>query len=187
MNLENGNKRIIGIDPGTTVLGYCIVEQEAKTPILIASGIISLSKFTNHFKRLSIIYHRLDGIVAEFKPDGMSIEAPFFGKNVQSMLKLGRAQGVAITVALKHDIKVYEYAPRKIKQSITGNGNASKEQVAGMLNMLIKPMGKVKTLDESDAIAAAICHLNQSGKATDGSKKYNGWADFIQNNPGKLK
>ncbi|MFT7589156.1 MAG: crossover junction endodeoxyribonuclease RuvC [Limisphaerales bacterium] len=196
---------ILGIDPGTSVTGYSLIQTKDKTLRLVASGVIQLHKFESHYVRLHQIYLRLNQLVSEYRPDELAIEAPFFGKNVQSMLKLGRAQGVAITVALSRGIPVYEYSPRKIKQAITGNGNASKEQVLKMLQQTLCINEMPQTLDESDAIATAVCHYYESGridflaadkanntfgKSSSGSKsasrKKTDWKKFLEQNPDRI-
>jgi crossover junction endodeoxyribonuclease RuvC len=157
------DKIILGIDPGTTVMGYGIIHVEKSQLKLVNFGIIQLSKLPNHTDKLNRIFERVDGIIQEFLPDEMAIEAPFFGKNVQSMLKLGRAQGVAIAAALKNKVPFEEYSPRRIKQSITGNGNASKEQVAAMLQTILKFDDMPKYLDATDGLGVAVCHHFSKG------------------------
>jgi crossover junction endodeoxyribonuclease RuvC len=183
------NERIIlGIDPGTTILGYGLIEVKDKKMNLLALGVIHLSKLDDHHLKLKMIFERCIGLIESFHPDELAIEAPFYGKNVQSMLKLGRAQGVAIAAALSRQLPVAEYAPRKIKQSITGNGNASKEQVAAMLQSQLNiPKDKIpKDLDATDGLAAAVCHFYQTNSpiATAG---YTGWKAFLAKNPGRAK
>lgn len=179
---------IIGIDPGTNVMGYGILGINGKKPQLVAMGVIKLSKFDDHYMRLRRIYERVSGLVKQYLPDEMAIEAPFFGKNVQSMLKLGRAQGVAMAAALTRDIPIVEYEPRKIKMAITGNGAASKEQVAEMLRRIlsIDKDDMPDFLDATDALAAALCHFYESGKpiVTKGARS---WAEYIAKNPNKVK
>ena len=153
---------------------------------LINFGVIHLSKLEDHSDKLKRIFERTLEIIDEYHPDEFAVEAPFFGKNVQSMLKLGRAQGVSMAAALYRNIPITEYAPRKIKQSITGSGTASKEQVAAMLKSLLKIEEMPKHLDASDGLAAAVCHYFQGGGNT-GTKKYGSWKSFISNNPGKVK
>ena len=179
---------IIGIDPGTNVMGYGILGINGKTPALVAMGVIKLSKFDDHYMRLHRIYERVEGLVCQYLPDEMAIEAPFFGKNVQSMLKLGRAQGVAIAAALSRDIPITEYEPRKIKMAITGNGAASKEQVAEMLRRIlsIDKDDMPDFLDATDALAAALCHFYESGKPIV-AKGARSWAEYIAKNPDKVK
>ncbi len=185
---------ILGIDPGTIVTGYGIVRIDNNKLSVIAAGVIELGKLDDHQVKLKRIFDRTIGLIDEFCPDELSIEAPFFGKNVQSMLKLGRAQGVAIAAALSRSIPVCEYSPRKIKQSITGNGNASKEQVATMLQTILGFEELPRFLDATDGLAAAVCHYFQSGKQTNGSspiKKSSGkkgsWKAFLSENPGRVK
>lgn len=179
---------IIGIDPGTNVMGYGILGVRAKKPALVAMGVIKLSRFEDHYMRLHRIYDRVLGLVEQYLPDEMAIEAPFFGKNVQSMLKLGRAQGVAIAAALARAVPITEYEPRKIKQAITGNGAASKEQVREMLRrMLSIPKADLDIeLDATDALGAALCHFYESSKPVS-TKSYSSWKDFIAKNPDRVK
>jgi len=179
------NDRIIlGIDPGTLVMGYGLVQIQNNKLSLIALGVIKLDKYDEHADRLKKIFERVVGLIDEYKPDELAIEAPFFGKNVQSMLKLGRAQGVAIAAALSKNIPMTEYSPKKIKMSITGNGNASKEQVAAMLESLLAFKNEDKYLDATDALGAAVCHYFQNKSASSGAKKsYSGWDAFIKDNP----
>lgn len=179
---------IIGIDPGTNVMGYGILGVNGKKPHLVAMGVIKLSKFDDHYMRLRRIFERVSGLVRQYLPDEMAIEAPFFGKNVQSMLKLGRAQGVAMAAALNRDIPITEYEPRKIKMAITGNGAASKEQVAEMLRRIldIAKDNMPEFLDATDALAAALCHFYESGKPVV-AKGAKSWAEFIAKNPGRVK
>ncbi|MCI6895047.1 MAG: crossover junction endodeoxyribonuclease RuvC [Bacteroidales bacterium] len=179
---------IIGIDPGTNVMGYGILGVNGKKPHLVAMGVIKLSKFDDHYMRLRRIFERVSGLVRQYLPDEMAIEAPFFGKNVQSMLKLGRAQGVAMAAALNRDIPITEYEPRKIKMAITGNGAASKEQVAEMLRRIldIAKDDMPEFLDATDALAAALCHFYESGKPVV-AKGAKSWAEFIAKNPGRVK
>lgn len=154
---------IIGIDPGTTVMGYGVLKINGNKPELITLGILQLNKFDNHYMKLRRIFERVLGLIDQYHPDEMAIESPFFGKNVQSMLKLGRAQGVAMSAALYRDIPITEYAPLKIKMSITGNGNASKEQVADMLKRMlhIPEENMLPQLDATDGLAAALCHFSK--------------------------
>lgn len=156
---------------------------------LQALGILHLEKYNDHHLKLQKIFERTIELIEGFKPDEVAIEAPFFGKNVQSMLKLGRAQGVAIAAALSRGIAVTEYAPRKIKQSITGNGNASKEQVAAMIQQLLKiPAGEMpEKFDATDGLAAAVCHFFQTSGAVGGTKKHSGWAAFVKDQPDRIK
>lgn len=183
--LMQENRKILGIDPGTKVLGYGIIEIAAKNPVLILLGVVELSKYENHFDKLKHIYERVGMLIDTYRPGEMSVEAPFYGKNVQSMLKLGRAQGAAIAAAISRNIPVYEYAPRRIKQSITGNGNASKEQVAGMLKRIINVPDTPENLDATDGLAAAVCHYfkNEYSETRSGAKS---WKEFIAKNPGRV-
>ena len=155
---------ILGIDPGTIVMGYGVLTIEGNKPKLEAMGILQLNKYEDHYLRLRKIFERVLGLIDQYHPDELAIEAPFFGKNVQSMLKLGRAQGVAMAAALERDIPIFEYAPLKIKMSITGNGNAAKEQVAGMLQryLHIPEASMLPQLDATDGLAAAVCHYFQT-------------------------
>ena len=184
----NYERIIIGIDPGTNVMGYGILGVNKKNLELIEMGVIQLSKFDDHYMRLHRIYERVTGLIAQYLPDEMALEAPFFGKNVQSMLKLGRAQGVAMAAALNRDIPIAEYEPRKIKMSITGNGAASKEQVAEMLRRTLNiPKEEMpEFLDATDGLAAAVCHYYESSKPV-AEKGYKSWKDFIAKNPDKIK
>ena len=175
MNTTN-DRIIIGIDPGTNVMGYGVLRIVGNTPELMTLGVIQLNKFESHYLRLRRIFERVLGLIEQYLPDEMAIEAPFFGKNVQSMLKLGRAQGVAMAAALSRDIPITEYAPLKIKMSITGNGSASKEQVAAMLQRI---------LHIPDGLPAALCHFYQTNRPHL-EKSYNSWKDFINKNPDKV-
>ncbi|MDF2450499.1 MAG: ruvC [Bacteroidota bacterium] len=179
------NDRIIlGIDPGTLIMGYGLIHIQNGKLALISLGVIKLDKFDEHSDRLKKIFERVVELIDEYKPDELAIEAPFFGKNVQSMLKLGRAQGVAIAAALSKNIPMTEYSPKKIKMSITGNGNASKEQVAAMIENLLNFKNSDKYLDATDALGAAVCHYFQNNKMSSGAKKsYSGWDAFVKDNP----
>lgn len=186
-------KIILGIDPGTLVMGYGLVQQKGKELSIIRMGVLKLNKLENQALKLKTIFERMLEIVEEYKPDEMAIEAPFYGKNVQSMLKLGRAQGVAMAAALYRDIPIFEYAPRTIKQTITGNGNASKEQVSKMLQAMLRFEEMPKYFDATDALAAAVCHYLDRGKDVNYSKPKHSrksassqWAQFVQQNPDRL-
>lgn len=174
---------ILGIDPGTVVMGYGIIKIDGKKISVVTVGVIKLNKLTDHPERLKKIFERTVSIIKEYKPEQLSIEAPFFGKNVQSMLKLGRAQGVAIAAALSQDLPIAEYSPRKIKQAITGKGSASKEQVSSMLEQLLNTKLEDVSLDATDGLAAAVCHHFNSGGVSSSSKSYSGWASFLKENP----
>ncbi|MCB0508004.1 MAG: crossover junction endodeoxyribonuclease RuvC [Chitinophagales bacterium] len=177
---------ILGIDPGTQITGYGIIQCQAQSIELLAIGTIQTEKFDDHYDRLQCIYDRILEIILAYKPHILAIEAPFFGKNVQSMLKLGRAQGMAIAAALSQKISIQEYSPKKVKQSITGNGNAAKEQVAAMLGHILKTDVLPKQLDATDGLAVAVCHhFAMRGVPTQG-KKYSGWDAFIKDNPSRI-
>ncbi len=188
-NATSGFERIIiGIDPGTNVMGYGILGVNGKKPVMIAMGVIRLSRYETHYLRLRRIHERVLGLVEQYLPDEMAIEAPFFGKNVQSMLKLGRAQGVAMAAALERDIPITEYEPRKIKMAITGNGAASKEQVQEMLRRILSISRDrlLPELDATDALAAALCHFYESSKPMAASSPKS-WKAFIAANPSRVK
>ncbi len=180
------DKIILGIDPGTTIMGYGIIHIKNNNMSLIAMGSIELKKLDTHFLKLKKIFERTIYLINEYKPDEFAIEAPFMGKNPQSMLKLGRAQGISMAAALSKEIPVSEYSPRKIKQSITGHGTASKEQVAGMLVNLLKLNSLPKHLDATDGLAVAVCHYFQMGKPQS-NKSYSGWKAFVKENPKRTK
>ncbi len=186
--MDKWDRIIIGIDPGTNVMGYGILGIMAKKPQVIAMGVLKLAKFESHYLRLRRIYDRVLSLVEQYLPDEMAIEAPFFGKNVQSMLKLGRAQGVAMAAALAREVPITEYEPRKIKQAITGNGSASKEQVQEMLRRIlsIPKENLLPELDATDALAAALCHFYESVRPVQ-QKSCSSWKEFIAKNPGRIK
>ena len=177
-------KVIMGIDPGTLVMGYGILRIVGTQPSLVTMGIIDLRKTKDPYLKLKHIHERILSLIDGFLPDEVAIEAPFYGKNVQSMLKLGRAQGAAMTAALSRDIPITEYAPTKIKMAITGRGGADKEQVADMLRRLLRiPPEEMSTfMDATDALGVAYCHYLQMGRPTS-EASYKGWKDFIQKNP----
>ena len=184
---EKPKERIIlGIDPGTNITGYGVIKAVELVPQLVTLGSIDLSKFGDHYLKLKHIFDRTTGLIDEYHPDELAIEAPFYGKNVQSMLKLGRAQGAAIAAALSRSVPIFEYAPRKIKMSITGQGAASKEQVAAMLMNILKFRKEDIILDATDGLAAALCHFYQSNNPAS-DKSYNSWKDFINKNPRRVK
>ncbi|HJN06798.1 MAG TPA: crossover junction endodeoxyribonuclease RuvC [Bacteroidales bacterium] len=177
---------ILGIDPGTNIMGYGLILNNGNKIRIITMGILKLSSYDNHSLKLKKIFERTLGIIEEYNPDEIAIEAPFFGKNVQSMLKLGRAQGVAMAAGLYKNIPIFEYSPKKIKQSITGNGNASKEQVAAMLNNIVEFAEPPESLDATDGLAAAVCHHFQ-GTGINKRAGYSGWKSFIKDNPKRIK
>lgn len=179
--------KILGVDPGTNVLGYGLIEVSGKKIKLITLGVLRLQSYPDHQTKLKEIFLQLQEIIETYLPSKMAIESPFFGKNVQSMLKLGRAQGVAMAAGMTMGLDIVEYSPKKIKLSVTGNGNASKEQVAAMLDTLLKVKITNKYLDATDAIAAAICLYNQSGRLNAGGSSYSSWGSFVKANPSKLK
>ena len=180
---------IMGIDPGTNVMGYGVIECEGQKARMVAMGVIDMRKEDDPYLKLGHIFERVTGIIDEYLPDELAIEAPFFGKNVQSMLKLGRAQGVAIAAAIQHSVPIHEYAPMKIKMALTGTGTASKEQVAGMLQRILKidKADMPKFMDATDALAAAYCHFMQRSSPLAGGKKYSGWKDFVNKNKDKVR
>ncbi len=187
------DKIILGIDPGTRVMGYGVIQTSTQSksavPQLLRHGVIHLSKYSSHALKLKKIFERMLALIDEFHPDEVALEAPFYGKNVQSMLKLGRAQGVAMSAALSREIPISEYAPKKVKQSVTGNGNASKEQVAEMLkNLLVfqkEALDKASQLtDATDALAVAICHHYHQGQPQQRGKQ--SWKAFVDEHPGRV-
>jgi crossover junction endodeoxyribonuclease RuvC len=179
---------VLGIDPGTNVMGYGLLKISLNRPEMLAMGILQLDKYEDHYLRLKKIFDRTISLIEEYLPDELAIEAPFYGKNVQSMLKLGRAQGTAIAAALSRDLPIFEYAPLKIKQSITGNGRASKEQVADMLRRIlhIREEDLLPQLDATDGLAVALCHYFQTNRPMQ-DKSYTSWKDFIHRHPEKVK
>lgn len=181
------DKIILGIDPGTTVMGYGIIHVKSKKIKLVTYGVIKLNKLNNHPDKLKRIFERVEGLIKEFHPDEMAIEAPFFGKNVQSMLKLGRAQGVCIAASLSLDVPYEEYTPRRIKQAITGSGAASKEQVAAMIQSLVGLKEIPKLLDATDGLAAAVCHHFSKGVGENNKAKVSSWKSYISENKDRDK
>ena len=178
--------KILGVDPGTNILGYAVLEVDGRQLKVLSFGVFHLEKYEDHHEKLKEIFLQLQEIIETYLPKQLAIEAPFYGKNVQSMLTLGRAQGVAMAAAMTMGLDITEYAPKKIKQSVTGNGNASKEQVAAMLESILKIKITSKHLDATDGLGVAFCHFNQTGGITGGQKKHSGWASFIKDNPGKV-
>ncbi|EOZ96892.1 Crossover junction endodeoxyribonuclease RuvC [Indibacter alkaliphilus LW1] len=183
---EAKEKIILGIDPGTNIMGYGLILVEGKKYKPLQYGVIHLKKYTTHELKLKKIFERITGLIDEFHPDAVALEAPFYGQNVQSMLKLGRAQGVAMAAALAREIAIAEYSPKKVKQSVTGNGNASKEQVAAMLQTLLKIEELPKLLDATDALAVAVCHHFHDGRLQTRGRTA-GWKSFLEENPGRIK
>ncbi len=177
---------ILGIDPGTTIMGFGVIKCEGQKMTLLRLDELILKKYTDHYIKLKKIFERTIELIDTYHPDDIAIEAPFFGKNVQSMLKLGRAQGVAMAAGLSREVSITEYAPKKIKMAITGSGNASKEQVAKMLQSLVGLKELPKNLDATDGLAAAVCHHFNSGKISTG-KSYSGWASFVSQNEKRVK
>lgn len=193
--MQNNAQIILGIDPGTIIMGYGLIAVDKNSISLVEMGVLHLAQHKDHAVRLEHIFKKMDSLVKLHTPVAVAIEAPFFGKNVQSMLKLGRAQGVAIAAAMMSGLQATEYAPRKIKQSITGRGNATKEQVWKMLQHTLKFEEDVRYMDATDAVAVALCHHYQNrGKITDKppakarpAKRNNSWEAFISMNPGRIK
>lgn len=174
-------KIILGIDPGTTIMGFGLIKVTGKSMQFMQLNELDLKKYDDHYLKLKLIFERTIELIETHHPDEIAIEAPFFGKNVQSMLKLGRAQGVAMAAGLSREIPITEYSPKKIKMAITGNGNASKEQVAKMLQSLLGIKTLPKNLDATDGLAAAVCHFYNDGKVEVG-KSYSGWDAFVKQN-----
>ncbi len=190
---ENKTYRILGVDPGTVKMGYALLEINGSQMKSVDIGVIFLDAHSDHPTRLLKILERLQSIITTYKPSIMAVEAPFYAKNVQSMLKLGRAQGVAIAVGMDKGLDIFEYSPRKIKQSVTGNGNASKEQVAFLLQSQLKVDLAGQLLDATDALAVAVCHFYQNGKISTSTtktpvkKSKTTWKNFLADNPDRLK
>lgn len=180
------DKIILGIDPGTNIMGYGVIGIIRKEYEMLSMGIIDVKKESNHALKLQRIFERCSVLMEQYHPDEVALEAPFFGKNVQSMLKLGRAQGVAMAAALNRRIPIFEYAPKRIKQAVTGNGNASKEQVAAMLQTIFKYETQPKKLDATDALSVALCHHFMSTNKLGGGSKGGGWKSFISKNPDRV-
>lgn len=186
---------ILGIDPGTLIMGYGLISVDKNKLSLVEMGVLKLSRHKDHGKRLHFIFEKVSALVQIHQPEAVALEAPFFGKNVQSMLKLGRAQGVAIAAAMAHGSSTVEYAPREIKQAVTGNGNASKEQVWKMLQSQLNFQDDPRYLDATDAVSVALCHHYKSkgqlvasaGIKTGRKAKTAGWAEFLEKNPGRIK
>ncbi len=179
---------ILGIDPGTIIMGYGLIEVNQNKISLLEMGVLQPGKVKDTYKKLQLIFNTVSGLITKYQPTTFAIEAPFFGKNVQSMLKLGRAQGVAIAAAMRHGIEVTEYSPKKVKQSLTGNGNANKEQVMKMLQQILNFKDNPKHFDATDALAVAVCHyFQQKTPLAAAGNKLKGWEAFIAQNPERLK
>ncbi|MCF8232677.1 MAG: crossover junction endodeoxyribonuclease RuvC [Bacteroidales bacterium] len=187
INLSAKERIILGIDPGTSVMGYGIIRINGRNLELITLGVLKLAKINDHAVKLRRIFERTRSLIEQYHPDELVLEAPFYGKNIQSMLKLGRAQGVAMAAGLTRDIPIFEYSPRKIKQSITGNGNASKHQVSGMVQKLLNYTEDPQYLDATDGLATALCHYLQRNSRQSNEKSYSGWKSFISDNPDRVK
>ena len=178
---------ILGIDPGTNITGYGIIVGRGKRMEVIAAGVIQLGRSSiDHPAKLKKIYDRVSSLIQEFRPREMALEAPFYGKNVQSMLKLGRAQGVAMAAGLSHDLPIYEYAPKKVKMAVTGQGGASKEQVASMLKQILDFQVHELPLDATDGLAVAVFHFFQGAEGPKSTAK-NDWSSFLKAHPDKVK
>ena len=177
--MKEPHKIILGIDPGTTIMGYGIIDSGQDGTRLLAAGVLKLEKYSGQALRLKRIFEKMLALIDEYHPDELAVEAPFFGKNVQSMLKLGRAQGVALAAALYREVPVTEYSPKKVKQSVTGNGNSSKEQVAAMLQHLLGFREMPKYLDATDALAVAVCHSMQHAPAGKRGGKAYFWGNYV--------
>lgn len=185
--MQNPAKIILGIDPGTLVMGYGIIEINGSNVKMKTMHALKLSSRVDNYQRLRLIHEKITELIGKYKPHEFAIEAPFFGKNVQSMLKLGRAQGVAIAAAIHAGVPVTEYSPKKVKQSVTGNGNADKEQVWKMLQQLLTLKETPLSFDATDALAVAVCHHFQTSRLTVQAKNtVSGWDDFIKKNPGRI-
>ncbi|MEZ5006729.1 MAG: crossover junction endodeoxyribonuclease RuvC [Chitinophagales bacterium] len=183
----SGKKIILGIDPGSNITGYGVVISEGQKVNLVAIGHIHMEKYDDHYDKLSRIFHRVKELIETYKPHEIALEAPIYAQNIQSMLKLGRAQGMSIAAALNSHIPIFEYSPKSVKKSVTGNGNASKESVASMLpHILNTPIDKDQ-LDATDGLAVAVCHHFQGGRSAAPGKKANTWKAFVKENPGRLK
>lgn len=184
--METTPVRILGIDPGTNVLGFAVIDADKKNIQVIEIGVVTFAHISDdHTVKLRYIFEQVQDLISQYEPTQMAIEAPFFGKNVQSMLKLGRAQGVAIAAGMTKGLDTTEYMPKKIKQAVTGNGNASKEQVAGMLQNIVKGKFSEKYFDATDALATAVCHWFQTSRnpGAGTGKSYSGWSAFVKANP----
>ncbi len=185
---EKSKERIIlGIDPGTAVMGYGLLKETGSKIELISLGVVKMTHLDDHFLKLQRIFERTTLLIEQYKPDCIALEAPFYGKNIQVMLKLGRAQGVAMAAGLAKGLPIFEYSPKKIKQSITGNGNATKEQVAAMLKQLLKFDETPEFLDATDGLGVAVCHSFQKISSSGSGKTYSGWEAFAKDNTKRIK
>jgi crossover junction endodeoxyribonuclease RuvC len=180
-------KKYIGIDPGTNIMGYAVIEVDKKNINIVTLGVLKMGHIPEHQHKLKRIFEKIQSLIKAYNPEEMAIEAPFFGKNVQSMLKLGRAQGVAMAAAITSGVEITEYSPKQIKLSVTGSGNASKEQVSAMLQSIIGYDFTVEYLDATDALGAAVCHHFKSGNKLKGKKQYKDWSSYLSDNPKKVK
>lgn len=187
--MSDFSRLILGVDPGTSIMGYGLIGIQGKSPHLITYSVINLQKYNDSMVKLRKVFERCLSLMEHYLPDELAIEAPFYGKNVQSMLKLGRAQGMAMAAGLYRDVPIFEYAPKRIKQSITGNGNASKEQVAGMLGQLLGTSDTPEYLDATDGLATALCHFYQGSGAVNQNQQrsYNSWESFVNSNPNRIQ
>ncbi len=182
------DKIILGIDPGTLILGYGLIHERDSGLVMLDCGALKIPASETQPLRLRRIYDFVTAIIEKYRPDEVALEAPFYGKNVQSMLKLGRAQGISMAAAIRFNIPIFEYAPKKVKLAITGNGNASKEQVSSMVMKLLSMMEQPKYLDATDALAVAICHRGNGKVLTAGEdSKFRNWSSFIKDNPGRVQ
>lgn len=185
---EKSKERVIlGIDPGTAVMGYGLIKETGSKISLISLGVVKMTHLDDHFLKLQRIFERTTSLIEQYQPDCMALEAPFYAKNIQVMLKLGRAQGVAMAAGLAKNLPIFEYSPKKVKQSITGNGNASKEQVAAMLKQLLNFKETPEFLDATDGLGVAVCHSFQKITSVGGGKSYSGWEAFAKDNVKRLK
>ncbi len=185
---EKSRERIIlGIDPGTVVMGYGILKETGNHIELLSLGVVKLTHLDDHFLKLQRIFERTTSLIEQYQPDCLALEAPFYGKNIQVMLKLGRAQGVAMAAGLAKGLPIFEYSPKKVKQSITGNGNATKEQVAAMLKSLLKFTETPEFLDATDGLGVAVCHSFQKITNTGEGRSYSGWEAFVKDNTKRVK
>lgn len=187
MLTEKKERVIMGIDPGTSIMGYGVILEKGSKIELITMGVVRMDHIEDHFLKLKRIFEKTTLLLDEYKPDVLALESPFYSKNIQVLLKLGRAQGIAMAAALSRNIHVVEYAPRKIKQSITGNGNTSKEQVAAMLQRLLNFKETPEFLDATDGLAVAVCHSFQRINTSTSGKSYSGWESFVKDNKKRLK